>query len=244
MDEKSKAIDIIRSDIADKQEQIKYIEELDVTRPVTEEQWTYICRTPLRTSNILIDIIKAIFPDSEKAELHEEVVEFCLHGFDCYISTVGRHGIGIDMSWYKYIRHMGSFADEMDQECSRIIEYLNIKEPTVYDRVDFVYPIKPGHRKVFYYSKAEKDKLWKDNKEEIINRTDPERLQRILTIKEIQFEKKAVENEIERRVQQRKITTLTDDVLPYLHRFTDNVHSYGTDISIEQILIDNSLKIL
>ena len=239
MDEKSKAIDIIRSDIADKQEQIKYIEELDVTRPVTEEQWTYICNTPLRTSNILIDIIKAIFPNCEKVELHEEVVEFCLHGFDCYISTVGRHGIGIDMSWYKYIRHMGSFADEMDQECSRIIEYLNIKEPTVYDRVDLVYPFKPGHMKVFYYSKAEKDKLWKDNKEEIINRTDPERLQRILTIKEIQFEKKAVENEIERRVQQRKITTLTDDVLPYLHRFTDNVHSYGTNIPIKQMLIEN-----
>lgn len=35
MDEKSKAIDIIRSDIADKQEQIKFIEELDVTRLVT-----------------------------------------------------------------------------------------------------------------------------------------------------------------------------------------------------------------
>ena len=239
MDEKSKAIDIIRSDIADKQEQIKYIEELDVTRPVTEEQWTYICNTPLRTSDILIDIVKAIFPNCEKVELHEEEVEFCLHGFVCYISTMGIHGIGIDMSWYKYIRHMGSFADEMDQECSRIIEYLNIKEPTVYDRVDFVYPIKPGHRKVFYYSKAEKDKLWKDNKEEIINRTDPERLQRILTIKEIQFEKKAVENEIERRVQQRKITTLTDDVLPYLHRFTDNVHSYGTNIPIKQMLIEN-----
>lgn len=239
MDEKSKAIDIIRSDIADKQGQIKYIEELDVTRPVTEEQWIYICRTPLRTSNILIDIIKAIFPNCEKVELHEEEVEFCLHGFECYISTVGIHGIGIDMSWYKYIRHMGSFADEMDQECSRIIEYLNIKEPTVYDRVDFVYPFKPGHMKVFYYTNAEKDKLWHDNKEEIINRTDPERLQRILTIKEIQFEKKAVENEIERRVQQRKITTLTDDVLPYLHRFTDNVHSYGTNIPIKQMLIEN-----
>ena len=239
MDEKSKAIDIIRSDIADKQEQIKYIEELDVTRPVTEEQWTYICNTPLRTSDILIDIVKAIFPNCEKVELHEEVVEFCLHGFDCYISTVGRHGIGIDMSWYKYIRQYGEFADEMDQECKRIIEYLNIKEPTVYDRVDFVYPFKPGHMKVFYYSKAEKDKLWKDNKEEIINRTDPERLQRILTIKEIQFEKKAVENEIERRVQQSKVKTLTDDVLPYLHRFTDNVHSYGTNIPIKQMLIEN-----
>lgn len=244
MDEKSKAIDIIRSDIAEKQEQIRFIEKLDETRPVTEEQWIYICRTPLRTSNILIDIIKAIFPNCEKVELHEEEVEFCLHGFDCYISTVGRHGIGIDMSWYKYIRHMGSFADEMDQECSRIIEYLNIKEPTVYDRVDYVYPFKPGHMKVFYYSKAEKDKLWNDNKEEIINRTDPERLQRILTIKEIQYEKRVVENEIERRVQQSKITTLTDDVLPDLHRFTDNVHSYETDISIDQILIDNSLKIL
>lgn len=244
MDEKSKAIDIIRSDIADKQEQIKFIEELDETRPVTEEQWTYICNTQLRTSNILIDIIKAIFPDSEKAELHEEEVEFCLHGFVCYISTMGIHGIGIDMSWYKYIRQYGEFADEMDQECKRIIEYLNIKEPTVYDKVDYVYPFKPGHMKVFYYSKAEKDKLWNDNKEEIINRTDPERLQRILTIKEIQYEKRVVENKIERRVQQRKITTLTDNVLPDLNKFTDNVHSYGTDISIDQILIDNSFKIL
>ena len=71
MDEKSKAIDIIRSDIADKQEQIKFIEELDETRPVTEEQWTYICNTPLRTSDILIDIVKAIFPNCEKVELHE-----------------------------------------------------------------------------------------------------------------------------------------------------------------------------
>ena len=239
MDEKSKAIDIIRSDIAEKQEQIKCIEELDVTRPVTEEQWTYICRTPLRTSDILVDIVKAIFPDSEKVELHEEEVEFCLHGFECYISTVGIHGIGIDMSWYKYIRQYGEFTDEMDQECKRIIEYLNIKEPTVYDKVDYVYPFKPGHMKVFYYSKAEKDKLWNDNKEEIINRTDPERLQRILTIKEIQFEKKAVENEIERRVQQSKVKTLTDDVLPYLHRFTDNVHSYGTNIPIKQMLIEN-----
>ena len=239
MDEKSKAIDIIRSDIADKQEQIKFIEELDETRPVTEEQWTYICNTPLRTSDILIDIVKAIFPNCEKVELHEEEVEFCLHGFECYISTVGIHGIGIDMSWYKYIRQYGEFANEMDQECKRIIEYLNIKEPTVYDKVDYVYPFKPGHMKVFYYSKAEKDKLWHDNKEEIINRTDPERVQRILTIKEIQFEKKAVENEIERRVQQSKVKTLTDDVLPYLYRFTDNVHSYGTNIPIKQMLIEN-----
>lgn len=239
MNEKEKAICTLQNDIAQKQEQIRFIEKLDETRPVTEEQWIYICRTPLRTSNILIDIIKAIFPNCEKVELHEEEVEFCLHGFDCYISTVGRHGIGIDMSWYKYIRQYGEFADEMDQECKRIIEYLNIKEPTVYDKVDYVYPFKQGHMKVFYYSKAEKDKLWHDNKEEIINRTDPERLQRILTIKEIQFEKKAVENEIERRVQQSKITTLTDNVLPYLHKFTDNVHSYGTNIPIKQMLIEN-----
>ena len=239
MNEKEKAICTLQNDIAQKQEQIRFIEKLDETRPVTEEQWTYICNTPLRTSDILIDIVKAIFPNCEKVELHEEEVEFCLHGFECYISTMGIHGIGIDMSWYKYIRQYGEFADEMDQECKRIIEYLNIKEPTVYDKVDYVYPFKLGHMKVFYYSKAEKDKLWNDNKEEIINRTDPERLQRILTIKEIQFEKKAVENEIERRVQQRKITTLTDDVLPYLHRFTDNVHSYGTNIPIKQMLIEN-----
>lgn len=104
----------------------------------------------MRTSDILVDILKAIFPNSEKIELHEEEVEFCLHGFESYISTVGIHGIGIDMSWYKYIRQYGEFADEMDQECRRIIEYLNIKEPTIYDRVDYVYPFKLGYMKVFF----------------------------------------------------------------------------------------------
>ena len=236
MDEKSKAIDIIRSDIADKQEQIKFIEELDVTRPVIEEQWTYICRTPLRTSDILVDILKAIFPNSEKIELHEEVVEFCLHGFECYISTVGIHGIGIDMLWYKYIRQYGEFADKMDQECKRIIEYLNIKEPTVYDRVDLVYPFKPGHMKVFYYSKAEKDKLWHDNKEEIINRTDPERLQRIISVKMIRFEEEKNKQAEDEQVQQHKITILRDKIIPYLRRFTETIY-YCKGQSIEEIFM-------
>lgn len=66
MNEKEKAICTLQNDIADKQEQIKFIEELDETRPVTEEQWTYICNTPLRTSDILIDIVKAIFPNCER----------------------------------------------------------------------------------------------------------------------------------------------------------------------------------
>ena len=49
MNEKEKAICTLQNDIAQKQEQIRFIEKLDETRPVTEEQWTYICRTPLRT---------------------------------------------------------------------------------------------------------------------------------------------------------------------------------------------------
>lgn len=131
---------------------------------------------------------------------------------------------------------MGSFADEMDQECSRIIEYLNIKEPTVYDRVDYVYPIKQGYRKVFYYTNAEKDKLWHDKKEKIINRTDSERLQRIISVKMIRFEEEKNKQAEDEQVQQHKITILRDKIIPYLRRFTETIYSCKGQ-SIEEILM-------
>lgn len=185
---------------------------------------------------MLIDIVKSTFPDAEDIEQQEQAVKFNLYGIDCYLPTTDELGIGIDLSWYQYIRQYGKFADEMDQECKQIVEYLNIQNPTIYDRVDFVYPFKPGHMKVFYYNKSEKDKLWREHKDEIINRTDPERLQRIVSVKMIQFEEEKSKQAEKLRVQRQKVDILRDKVIPYLKMFTEKIYSYTEDLSLHTVL--------
>ena len=179
---------------------------------------------------MFLDIVKSTFPDAEDIELQEQAVKFNLYGIDCYLPTTDELGIGIDLSWYQYIRQYGKFADEMDQECKQIVEYLNIQNPTTYDRVDFVYPFKPGHMKVFYYNKSEKDKLWREHKDEIINRTDPERLQRIVSVKMIQFEEEKNKQAEKLRVQRQKVDILRDKVIPYLRQFTEKIYSYTDEL--------------
>ena len=185
---------------------------------------------------MLIDIVKSTFPDAEDIELQEQAVKFNLYGIDCYLPTTDELGIGIDLSWYQYIRQYGKFADEMDQECKQIVEYLNIQNPTIYDRVDFVYPFKPGHMKVFYYNKSEKDKLWREHKDEIINRTDPERLQRIVSVKMIRFEEEKSKQAEKLRVQRQKVDILRDKVIPYLKMFTEKIYSYTEELSLHTVL--------
>ena len=184
----------------------------------------------------MIDIVKSTFPDAEDIELQDQAVKFNLYGIDCYLPTTDELGIGIDLSWYQYIRQYGKFADEMDQECKQIVEYLNIQNPTTYDRVDFVYPFKPGHMKVFYYNKSEKDKLWREHNDEIINRTDPERLQRIVSVKMIQFEEEKNKQAEKLRVQRQKVDILRDKVIPYLKMFTEKIYSYAEDQSLHTVL--------
>ena len=67
--------------------------------------------------------------------------------------------------------------------------------------------------------------MWHDNKEEIINRTDSERLQRIISVKMIRFEEEKNKQAEDEQVQQHKITILRDKIIPYLRRFTETIYS-------------------
>lgn len=90
--------------------------------------------------------------------------------------------------------------------------------------------------KVFYYNKSEKDKLWREHKDEIINRTDPERLQRIVSVKMIQFEEEKSKQAEKLRVQRQKVDILRDKVIPYLKMFTEKIYSYTEDLSLHTVL--------
>ena len=90
--------------------------------------------------------------------------------------------------------------------------------------------------KVFYYNKSEKDKLWREHNDEIINRTDPERLQRIVSVKMIQFEEEKNKQAEKLRVQRQKVDILRDKVIPYLKMFTEKIYSYTEDLSLHTVL--------
>lgn len=90
--------------------------------------------------------------------------------------------------------------------------------------------------KVFYYNKSEKDKLWREHNDEIINRTDPERLQRIVSVKMIQFEEEKSKQAEKLRVQRQKVDILRDKVIPYLKMFTEKIYSYTEDLSLHTVL--------
>ena len=55
----------LQEDIAEKQNQIELIKNIDWNSPVNEETWHQICDTPLRISDLLGVLVKNIFPEAE-----------------------------------------------------------------------------------------------------------------------------------------------------------------------------------
>ena len=91
----------INENINELQGQLKLIESIDFTKPVSEEEWHAICETPLRSSDLLATLVKNIFPDAENILVHCNYVYFDLMGFKVQIPTSRARGINVDLSWYE-----------------------------------------------------------------------------------------------------------------------------------------------
>lgn len=87
--------------INETQEKINILRNIDLEKPVTEEQWHKICETPLRYSNLLAVLIKNTFPMAENIILSCNYVYFDIMGFEVQVPTSNHRGINIDLSWYK-----------------------------------------------------------------------------------------------------------------------------------------------
>lgn len=95
------AIAEINENIDELQNQLKLIQSIDFTKPVTEDEWHAICETPLRSSDLLATLVKNIFPDAENILVHCNYVYFDLMGFKVQIPTSRARGINVDLSWYE-----------------------------------------------------------------------------------------------------------------------------------------------
>lgn len=100
--ETKEAIAEIQEQIQELKTQIKTIESINLTQPITEKQWHLICETPLRNaSTILTKILTNIFPKASEITIGANYAYFILYGIEIAIPTSREQGICINTEWYK-----------------------------------------------------------------------------------------------------------------------------------------------
>lgn len=98
------ALEELRHEISEKEQQITFLQSFDWTKPVTEEEWHKICETPLRYSEeVLPVLVKNLFPSANNIEVGCNFVFFDLYDYEIQIPTSRNHGININTDWYHYI---------------------------------------------------------------------------------------------------------------------------------------------
>lgn len=81
--------------------QIKMIENLKI-EPVKEYKWHELCKTPVRYTDIILEIAKVTFPYGENfTKKNPNEIAFEINGFNITIPTTDVKGIVIDMKWCK-----------------------------------------------------------------------------------------------------------------------------------------------
>lgn len=119
----SDAVQDLKEQISEIQKQIDFIQSIDFTKPVTENQWHKICETPLRYSNLLADLVKNTFPLAENVLVGCNYVFFDLLGFKVQIPTSRCQGINVDTSWYR--KDEGKPTKIYTKDIENVIEYFN-----------------------------------------------------------------------------------------------------------------------
>lgn len=123
------AIQEISDTIQSLQAQIDMLKALDISKPLTEEEWHQICETPLRGSELMATFVRNIFPDATDIVVHCNYVYFNLLGFRIQIPTYQACGINVDTSWY--IRCEGSvcsFEEYLSDRDLRIYRYFEAED--------------------------------------------------------------------------------------------------------------------
>lgn len=103
------SIEILENEIADKQKFLELLKSLNFDEVLTEEEWHQICKTPLRPTKFMGDLLKNIFPEAEDIKVGANYVYFYLKGFKCLLPTADYRGIYVDTSWYTKVKEVKEF---------------------------------------------------------------------------------------------------------------------------------------
>lgn len=229
------AVKSLETDIETKKEQINLLKKLNLKEPITEEEWHEICETPLRSSEIMAQLLKNIFPNAEDIIVHANYVYFNMYGFKLQIPTSRQYGINVNTLWYN-----------SDYKTKEIFKYtqntLSMKK--YFDAVD---------DNANWYTLAKLRLLGSDKKYILFFRwflkykwKDPHReeWEKIFKQEEEDYQKRMKEHEkyVQKTIE--KIFTLCNKLLPEINKFSSEHFAFdsfqGRSTTLEKILEENA----
>ena len=225
----NEAIQEIKEQIVVLQAQETLINSFDFSKPVDEDAWHQICETPLRSSNLLAQLVKNIFPLAENILVHCNYVYFDMMGFKVQIPTSRCKGINVDVSWYErdngeptivyseVIQNLIDYFDAVDNnkgwyECARnrLTYGKYCKKWILFIVWWFKYRWKDPRRKLFEEAKKKEEEDFKER------------------VEKYHSKRKAIKNKAE---------ILLNELLPLLDKFSTHHSNYNDQwcYTIEQI---------
>jgi len=209
------------------QSKIDFIENLDYTQPITEDDWNILCSTSLRNNTLLCMLVKVTFPEAEKIILEKDWVNFTLCGFECSIPTRKHSGIYIDFGWYtsccipkapytvEEIR-MKHYFEEKDNEANweklfdlRIPTWEKAPKWKKYIAWHLIVKWRSDNREIWEEKFKETEKLYSQMKKDY---------------------------EVQKKETHDKLMSIINILIPKLQNFSNNIKCKNTwDLTLEQI---------
>lgn len=239
--ELNEAIEEINQDIIENRNKIKHIKSFNTKLEklksgkgtITEEEYHYLCETPLRYTDILGKSLIYVIPGLEYKKRHANFFVYTLDGYNISIPNSRQLGIDIYLDNFtedieNYIcyvnrchRHTLTNYNKAIESNIDILSYENlISKSKIYvkDKPDFMKP--------FYYVMSDLScrLAYKHSLEkELKNQLEELRKEKEQFLKDIKHKYKIYHEE------QIKLHNYLDKYLPILHKWTDTVRVHGKD---------------
>lgn len=217
----SDAISELDNKIDKYEAQIRFIEDMDFSKPVDEYTWHQLCKTPLKSSGLLGALVKNIFPEAENINVGSNYVFFTLLGFDVQIPTTDDFCINVDTRWYQ--EDVGEPKLEYSSTVQTLKEYFELidNKASWYECAKKRLTYGEVAPKWFMFFAWWGRYKWKDPHRELFEKT--------LKRETEQYEKNLKLYRENRAKINKKVEALFNELLPVINKFSSKHKKYCTE---------------
>lgn len=218
----------LETEIAEKENQIQLLKNLNLNDLIDENKWHELCLTPFRNSNELSKLVLKIFQNAEDVKVSCNYVYFTLYGYKIQIPTSLCRGINVDTGWFHKCTKPNNVLSKDETRMKRYFECIDTQAGW-YDcaRCRLGTHWRKWYLFIIWWVKYK----WKDvHREEWENK---------FRIAESSYQDRLVLFYDKKREMENKIIIFVEKVLPEINKFSTEHYSFNGNYSVE---IENILN--
>ncbi|MEG1563775.1 MAG: hypothetical protein RR365_08620 [Bacteroides sp.] len=205
----------------EKEKQIFLLKHLDMSEIVSEDRWHDLCQTPLRTSDLLAQLVLNIFPDAEGIHVGCNYVYFTLYGYEIQIPTSLCRGINVDTTWFCEFTTPRIIFSRNEERMKRYFECLDTKAGWYKcARYRLGRRWQKWYLFVIWWTRYKWKNAHREEWEAIFDKAEKQYQERLSSF----YDKKKQMDE--------KIISFVETVLPEINRFSKEHYEYDGNITV------------